>query len=327
VLRNHHYRSLYPTVRIGDIRDVGGGVVDDGGVIDVGDLRDVYRRVADVDAIHISFAHVIRRHVDFPRTEREPANISTETSGTAADEDDECGSVDGAYRYGTSHPSPAPANAYPAAVVEGSVTPGGIVNPGPSPRRDPIPVAFVVGSPSGVNTVGEPHVPVSAVIAPVAVVVEIVEADYVGGEIARGTGIIEAMVTGLSPTVELIGIADLFDISIERVGAAEVAELSAAQGVALAVAGGFAFAGAHADGCSGAVLTGFDAVVAGLKGCEGQVGCVDFEIVIVIQPTHGDVDYSGGELNLDGVVVEVKEGESGHGREADDGGAKLHFGA
>ena len=67
VLRNHHHRTLYAAVGVGDVRDVG-GVIDNRGVVNVGDLRDVYGRIADVDAIHISFAHVIRRHINFPRT-------------------------------------------------------------------------------------------------------------------------------------------------------------------------------------------------------------------------------------------------------------------
>jgi hypothetical protein len=58
---------LYAAVGVGDVRDVG-GVIDNRGVVNVGDLRDVYGRIADVDAIHISFAHVIRRHINFPRT-------------------------------------------------------------------------------------------------------------------------------------------------------------------------------------------------------------------------------------------------------------------
>jgi hypothetical protein len=67
VLRHHHHRALHIPVRISNVRDGGGVVVNNGGVIDVGHLCDIHRRTADVDASHVSFAHVIGRHKNFPR--------------------------------------------------------------------------------------------------------------------------------------------------------------------------------------------------------------------------------------------------------------------
>jgi hypothetical protein len=64
VLRHHHHRALHVPVRVGNVR---GRVVNNGRVIDVGYLGDVDRRTADVDASHIRFAHVIGRHINFPR--------------------------------------------------------------------------------------------------------------------------------------------------------------------------------------------------------------------------------------------------------------------
>ena len=188
-------------------------------------------------------------------------------------------------------------------------------------------MTFVVGSPAGVDPAGKPHVSVVGVIAPVAVVVEIVEADYVGSEVACGTGIVKAMIATFGPGIECVGIADLLHVGVERVGAAEVADLSTAQRVTLPVARGFTIAGAHADRRGVAIFTGFDAVVAGLEGREREIGRVDFEVIVVIQPANGDVDHAGGELDLNGVVIEVEEGESGHGRKPDNGGTELNFGA
>jgi hypothetical protein len=67
VLRHHHHRTLYIPVRVSHVRD-GGGVVNNSCVIDVGHLRDIHRRTADVDARHIGFTHVIGRHKNFART-------------------------------------------------------------------------------------------------------------------------------------------------------------------------------------------------------------------------------------------------------------------
>src|ERR1022692_2589818 len=68
VLRNHHHRTLDIPVRVSNVCDVCCGVVNNRRVINVGHLSDVHGRIADIDSIHISFAHAIRRHIDFPRT-------------------------------------------------------------------------------------------------------------------------------------------------------------------------------------------------------------------------------------------------------------------
>ena len=66
MLWDHHHRTLYIAVRVRDVRD-GRSVVDDGRVVDGGHLRDVHRRITDVDAIHVCLAHVVRRNINFPR--------------------------------------------------------------------------------------------------------------------------------------------------------------------------------------------------------------------------------------------------------------------
>ncbi len=68
VLWHHHHRTLHITVRVGFVRDRGGVVVNNGRVIDVGHLRNIHRRTADVDAGHVSFAHMIGRHINFSWT-------------------------------------------------------------------------------------------------------------------------------------------------------------------------------------------------------------------------------------------------------------------
>jgi hypothetical protein len=55
-------------------------------------------------------------------------------------------------------------------------------------------VAFVIGSPTGIDAIGKPDVSVAGVVAPVAVVVEIVEADNIMRKVLRGTGIVVAVV-------------------------------------------------------------------------------------------------------------------------------------
>jgi hypothetical protein len=62
--------------------------------------------------------------------------------------------------------------------------------------------------------VREPDVSVVGIVAPVAIVVEIVIADNIVREILRGTGVVVAMVSGVSPGVEGVWTPDLLDIGI-----------------------------------------------------------------------------------------------------------------
>jgi hypothetical protein len=73
-LRNSGHRAGHRLVYIRDIRD--GGVVRDLIVIDVGDGRGIDVGIAGVDAIEVSAAGGICRHVHFPRTQRKPAYIA-----------------------------------------------------------------------------------------------------------------------------------------------------------------------------------------------------------------------------------------------------------
>ena len=67
MLGYHHHRALHIPVRVSNVRNGGGVVVNNGRVIDVGHLRNIHRRTADVDAGHVSFADVIGRHKNFSR--------------------------------------------------------------------------------------------------------------------------------------------------------------------------------------------------------------------------------------------------------------------
>ena len=154
-------------------------------MIDVGHLRNVHRGIADVDAIHVSLAHVIRRHVHFPRTKREPSDVAAEASGTSADEDHQRRRIHGMPCRWTGDPTPASADAHPASVVKGSIAPRRVIDPGIAPRRNPCPMAGVVRSPASFNPVGKPDVSIGAIVAPIAVVIEILIANDIVRQILR----------------------------------------------------------------------------------------------------------------------------------------------
>ena len=148
-------------------------------MIDVGHLRNVHCRIAHVDAIHVSLAYVIRRHIHFPRAKREPSHVAAEASGASTDEDHQSGRIHGVHRRRTGDPAPASADTHPASVVKRGITPWRVIDPCVSPRRNPCPMAGVVRSPTSFHPVRKPDVAIGAIVAPVAVVVEILVANHI----------------------------------------------------------------------------------------------------------------------------------------------------
>jgi len=66
LLRNRGDRAGNVLVHVRDVVD-SGVVVDDGGVVDIRDGGCVNSRITDIDAIDVSTAHSVRRHVYFTR--------------------------------------------------------------------------------------------------------------------------------------------------------------------------------------------------------------------------------------------------------------------
>ena len=78
-LRNHRHRTLNIPVHVVHVGDVRGLIIDDGGVVNVRDRGGVDRGVADIHLVHIATADLVRWHVNFARTQREPSHIAAET--------------------------------------------------------------------------------------------------------------------------------------------------------------------------------------------------------------------------------------------------------
>ncbi len=188
-------------------------------------------------------------------------------------------------------------------------------------------MAFVIGRPTGVDSIGEPDVPVVRIIAPVAIVVQILIADHIVREILRRTREVVTVVATFGPGIEFVGAVKRLDVGIERVRSAERAGLSAAQIVALARANGLALARADADHRVAAIGTRLHAIVTGLGDRERLVRRIDLKVIVLAQPAHRDVDRARRKLDLNRIVVEVQEGEASIGCQADHGRSQLHFGA
>src|SRR5262249_38227916 len=140
-------------------------------VVDVHDTR-----IRNVHAAEVAEAAVIPRVERFTPAQRAPAESAAETEAEvdtpsgAAKPGHQRGRVDRTHIDGTRSPAPISAGVDPAAVVERSVTPGRVINPGPTPGFDPDPVTVLIRSPAGGGD-GNPDVSVGRNVAPGAVVV------------------------------------------------------------------------------------------------------------------------------------------------------------
>ena len=121
-LRNRRDGILHVSVHVGHVRDVG-GVLDDGGVVDIRDGRGIDCRIADVHTIHIPATHAVRRYVDFTGPERKPSDISVKAVTTLSNENNQCWSVNGSHGARAGNPTPSVSNRYPASVVKRRIAP------------------------------------------------------------------------------------------------------------------------------------------------------------------------------------------------------------
>src|SRR3984957_425127 len=181
-------------IRVGVVHAVDRHVVDHRGgvvrVVNVSDLRDVdYSRVGDVDVLNVRRTGVVRGQIHIARAKREPGHAgesateshrNSSAAGPAANEADERGRIHRADRWRAGNPSPvAAADQGPSTVVEWRKAPRLRIDPGPTPGRDPNPMAVVIGSPADHNVAGNPDWPIFRIVLPVTVVVEIIVAIHV----------------------------------------------------------------------------------------------------------------------------------------------------
>ncbi len=180
-------------------------------VVNIRDINDVHRCIRYVHVLHVTHTGAIRRNVHFTRAKREPRHASPSTAerhgraeSRSADEDDQGRRIHGAHNHRTRNPAPTSADFRPAPVVKWSKAPRFVFDPGPSPGRNPNPMSVAVRRPSGSDASRKPDVSVIGHVSPLAVVVEVVVADYVTGDVAGGFGTLFAVVAGAAPVVKIV---------------------------------------------------------------------------------------------------------------------------
>src|SRR6266849_3329446 len=292
-------------------------------VIDIRDLCAVHDRgVRNVHALHVAFAHVIRRRINVARTEWEPrhtggcatdCNAHSETR--AANPSDQRWSVNRTHIFSghirgpwrRRHPTPSATRNHPTAVVERSETPGRVIYPRPSPRRHPNPVSIAVRRPICRNA---PRIPDGAILRigiPLAVFVEIFITDGVIRNVACRSRVFPTLVARIAPLIEIVAIPDAFDIGVQLVYAAEIRGFTGANRISRTAAGHFALTVANRDQGSVTIFVNVNAIRPGPQDIERQVWRVNFEGLILIQAPDAQVQRAFGQTNLHDVVVQIQK--------------------
>src|ERR1019366_674247 len=206
--------------------DVGRGVVivDDRGVD--------HSRVRDVHSARVFPAHMVGGEIGVVPAQCDPAHT------TAPDSDRDAKARAASYpRHQrrsihrtllprSRNPSAAAALIHPAAIVERSKSPGGVIHPGPPPRLHPGPVAFVVGSPARIH-VWIPHRAILRRRLPGTVAVQSLVAYRSGGNVlSRGRRSLLPLARH-SPSLEGIAWHRIRDRILQRLPIAELEELAA----------------------------------------------------------------------------------------------------
>src|SRR5262249_8307626 len=151
-------------------------------------------------------------------------------------EDYKRGSVDGTNVKRAGYPSPSIFDEGPTPVVERRVAPGIIVDPSPTPRIDPRPVAFAIRHPAGRDS-WEPDVAILGIGTPVAVIIEVFVAHDITGAVPGRARVVIAAFASVAPAIKIVRWSDLLSFGVERASAGEDGALAGMQGISLSVAG------------------------------------------------------------------------------------------
>jgi hypothetical protein len=97
-------------------------------------------------------------------------------------------------------------------------------------------MSVTIRSPS-CGYVGKPDVAITRLRAPVAVVVQVLVADHIMGDVSRRARILIAPIPAVAPVVKIVGTTKIFNLGIQPVCPLERPALASMQGVGLPVAG------------------------------------------------------------------------------------------
>ena len=333
-LRRHRdHSAAHDLVGVGHVGD---GRVGGVGVVDVGDAGRRDHRVAAVDAVEIAAAHLVGRLIDIARRQRKPADEGGgdgDAGGAggaaqilAAHERDLRRRIDRLLALRARDPDPGTASIGPAAVMGHGIAPGRVVHPGPAPGIHPAPVAVAERRPVGGNAIRRPDIAVLRVAPPGAVAVEVLVADHVARDIARGRRTVVDAVAIARPAIQFVVAPRCQAIVVGQAGAIETIALLRTDHVRRAVAIQRGPAVQHPDRGRVAVRIHVDAIFTRTGHDEGQVGRVHLDRLARPHAAHAQLERSLRELQLHDAIVEIEQRHAGTPAQPDRRAAELQFG-
>src|SRR5271157_5196892 len=124
-----------------------------------------------------------------------------------------------------------------------------VVYPGVAPGFDVVPMAVVIRSPIRFGGTWKPYVAILGGVPPGAVLVQVLVAHNVGGNVARRIGVFIATVACRRPAIKLVlVVATAVRLGAQLIGAAEGHKIICVNGVSRTGARDFALATADANG-------------------------------------------------------------------------------
>jgi hypothetical protein len=303
-------------------------------VVNVRGVHDVH--VADEGVVHVNAlcettAAVEPREERLTKAEREPADASTEANAKpkvcAAIEAYERRTIDWSREDGSRAPAPSSADECPAAIVERRKAPRCVVDPGPTPRTDIVPIAPTVGRPADCDCGGIPDWTILGLLAPGAVIVEVGVAGNVAGDILRRRGAILAQVAISGPAIQAVRRGSGRRVVLDILHTLEFCLLARVKAVGLSVGGDFALAANHRDARGVAIFGDVNAEGASLFYSERKIWRVDFIEVAFAQLADAEIHGAFREAQLHNVFVKVEERNGSHAANMDGRLANLELNA
>ena len=292
-----------------------------------------WRKVAhsDVDAVGIRAIRAIPGLITVRRRERIPADDRCRGSGArahvpvgAAHPTDQgrgpCRSIDALPRA----PRPTIAHVHPAPVMEGRITPRGLVDPGPAPGAHVAPVTGAIGRPIGGDACREPERAVAGLLHPFAVAIELLVARHVGGHVAARAAVGPVSVAGVGPAVERVYPGALGDIGGRR--AAEYPHGVAGRDAdAPALRFHACVAREYREARLFALRIRIDAIAPVGQDGEARVRGGKRDAMVRLLVAHANARAAALDARVDLVLVEARDVELGQLVQADRGGAHAQF--
>ena len=211
-LWNCDHCTLHVAVDVVDVRDRG-RLVDYCCVVNIRNRCCIHCGVGDVHPIYVPWTHAIGGYINFAGSKRKPAYVAVGPS-SISNEGDKSGGIDGSHLARPRYPAPPAINRGPASIMKRRVAPWVVIDPSPSPRIDPGPVALVIRRPARCYP-GKPDVPIARIRPPVTVVIQIFKPDDIRRAILRRARILIAALTRVAPIVKVIGIPNLLNLGAE----------------------------------------------------------------------------------------------------------------